>query len=182
MTHRPYLVGLVGTGVGPSLTPALHMAEASAQGLDYLYRTIDLTAAGVAPARIGEVLDWARALGFDALNVTHPCKRLVIPHLDELDEGAASLGAVNTVVFEVNRTVGYNTDAPGFGRGFAEGLPDAATQTVVLVGAGGAGAAGGHALLDLGVEPLTIVDLDVDRSTALASELASRHGDARVDA
>ena len=42
MTHRPYLVGLVGTGVGPSLTPALHMAEASAQGLDYVYRTIDL--------------------------------------------------------------------------------------------------------------------------------------------
>jgi len=49
MAHRPYLVGLVGTGVGPSLTPALHMAEASAQGLDYLYRTIDLNAVGIAP-------------------------------------------------------------------------------------------------------------------------------------
>ncbi len=46
MAHHPYLVGLVGTGVGPSLTPALHMAEATAQGLDYVYRTIDLNAVG----------------------------------------------------------------------------------------------------------------------------------------
>ena len=64
-----HLVGLVGTGVGPSLTPAMHMAEGRALGVDYLYRPIDLTAAGISPDRIGEVLTWARALGFDAVNV-----------------------------------------------------------------------------------------------------------------
>jgi shikimate dehydrogenase len=182
VSSSPYLVGLVGQGVGPSLTPALHMAEGRANGLDYVYRTIDLATAGMAPERIGEVLVWARALGYNALNVTHPCKRLVIDHLDALDEGAAALGAVNTVVFEANRTVGYNTDAPGFGTGFSEGLPGAATQTVTLVGAGGAGAAVGHALLDLGAEHVTVVDLDVDRATVLARELAGRHPSARVDA
>jgi shikimate dehydrogenase len=182
VSSSPYLVGLVGQGVGPSLTPALHMAEGRANGLDYVYRTIDLTTAGIAPERIGEVLVWARALGYNALNVTHPCKRLVIDHLDALDEGAAALGAVNTVVFEANRAVGYNTDAPGFGTGFSEGLPGAATQTVTLVGAGGAGAAVGHALLDLGAEHVTVVDLDVDRATVLARELAGRHPSARVDA
>ena len=182
MTHRPYLVGLVGTGVGPSLTPALHMAEASAQGLDYLYRTIDLTAAGVAPERIGEVLDWARALGFDALNVTHPCKRLVIEHLDEVDDVAAELGAVNTVIFDGPRAVGYNTDTTGFALGFAEGLPGAATDNVVLIGAGGAGAAVGDALLRLGADHLTVVDVDVERATALANELAAMRPEARVDA
>src|ERR1700712_3694047 len=93
-TH-PYLVGLVGTGVGPSLTPALHMAEGRAQGLDYLYRIIDLGVIGAAPEQIGEILQWARALGYDALNITHPCKQLVIPHLDEISETAAALGAVN---------------------------------------------------------------------------------------
>ncbi|PQE00601.1 shikimate dehydrogenase (NADP(+)) [Mycolicibacterium parafortuitum] len=192
MAPSPYLVGLVGQGVGPSLTPALHMAEARAHGLDYVYRTIDLNAAGLTPERIGEILTWARALGFDALNVTYPCKRSVIPHLDRLDAGAAALGAVNTVVFDrraVERggdvtdgsTVGYNTDAPGFARGFAEGLPGAATSHVVLLGAGGAGAAVGHALLDLGAAHLTIVDLDVERATVLAGELAARHRDAHVD-
>jgi shikimate dehydrogenase len=194
------------------------MAEARAHGLDYVYRTIDLNAAGLAPEQIGEILTWARALGFDALNVTHPCKQSVIPHLDRLDDGAAALGAVNTVVFdrragakrpgdgdrragakgtgdgdrragakrpgalEAGGTVGYNTDAPGFARGFAEGLPDVATSHVVLLGAGGAGAAVGHALLDIGTEHLTIVDLDVERATVLASELAARHRGAHVDA
>ncbi|MBO0677592.1 shikimate dehydrogenase [Mycolicibacterium sp. S2-37] len=182
MAKGPYLVGLVGQGVGPSLTPALHMAEGRAHGLDYVYRTIDLNAVGLAPERIGEILAWSRALGFDALNVTYPCKKSVIPHLDALDGGAAALGAVNTVVFEAERTVGYNTDAPGFGTGFAEGLPGAATSNVVLLGAGGAGAAVGHALLDLGAEHLTVVDLDVDRASVLAGDLAGRHRDAHVDA
>jgi quinate/shikimate dehydrogenase (NAD+) len=181
-TAKPFLVGLVGVGVGPSLTPALHMAEAKAHGLDYLYRTVDLREIGVAPDRIGEVLTWARALGFDALNVTHPCKQLVIDHLDEVDSAAATLGAVNTVVFDGPRTVGHNTDAPGFATGFAEGLPGAATAEVVLLGAGGAGTAVGHALLDLGAGHLVVVDVDVDRATALAGELAARHPEARVDA
>lgn len=182
MASNPYLVGLVGQGVGPSLTPPLHMAEGRAHGLDYVYRTIDLNTIGVAPERIGEILEWARALGYDALNVTHPCKQLVIPHLDEVDDAAAALGAVNTVIFGDDKTVGYNTDAPGFATGFAEGLPGANISNVVLLGAGGAGAAVGHALLDLGVEHLAVVDLDVDRAAGLARDLAARHHGARVDA
>jgi shikimate dehydrogenase len=181
-SHHPYLVGLVGTGVGPSLTPAMHMAEGRAHGLDYIYRTIDLGAVGAAPEQIGEIVAWARALGFDALNITHPCKRLVIPHLDEISATAAALGAVNTVVFEGGRAVGHNTDTTGFAIGFAEGLPDAATTNVVLIGAGGAGTAVGDAMLRLGTEHLTVVDLDVERATVLARDLATRHPLARVDA
>ena len=158
------------------------MAEGRANGLDYVYRTIDLKAVGLQPEQIGEVLTWARALGFNALNITHPCKQLVIPHLNELDDAAAALGAVNTVIFTDDRVVGHNTDAPGFTIGFAEGLPGAEITNVVLLGAGGAGAAVGHALLDLGVDHLVVVDVDVDRAIVLSRELASRHPAARVDA
>jgi shikimate dehydrogenase len=184
LEHRrpPYLVGLVGTGVGPSLTPALHMAEGRAQGLDYVYRTIDLNSVGIAPERIGEILAWARTLGFDALNITHPCKQLVIPHLDEVDEVATALGAVNTVVFRGGRCVGSNTDTSGFALGFAEGLPDAAMGDVVLIGAGGAGTAVGDAMLRLGTGHLTVVDLDVERAAALAHDLAARHPLVQIDA
>ena len=145
MAHHPYLVGLVGTGVGPSLTPALHMAEASAHGLDYVYRTIDLNAAGVAPEQIGEVLDWARALGFNALNVTHPCKRLVIEHLDEVDDAAAATRRgqhrrLRRIAAQSDTTPTHRASRIGFG----EGLPGAATDNVVLIGAGGAGAAVGR--------------------------------------
>jgi shikimate dehydrogenase len=186
MTHhpqgRPYLVGLIGTGVGPSLTPALHMAEAAAHGLGYVYRAIDLTSAGISPDRVGEVLTWARTMGFDAVNVTHPCKQLVLEHLDHVDPVAATLGAVNTVLFTEDGTVGHNTDTTGFAHGFVEGLPDAAMNNVVLLGAGGAGTAVADALLRMGAGHLTIVDLDVERAAALARELATRHPLARVDA
>ncbi|MHC9293360.1 shikimate dehydrogenase [Mycobacterium sp. LTG2003] len=179
---RPYLVGLVGTGVGPSLTPALHMAEGRAEGLDYVYRTIDLNEFGIAPHQIGEVLSWARTLGYDALNITHPCKQLVLDHLDDIDETARMLGAVNTVVFDRGTSVGYNTDTTGFAHGFAEGLPGVPMTSAVLVGAGGAGVAVGDALLRIGIGHLTVVDLDVDRAATLARELAGRHALSRVDA
>ncbi|MCZ8379398.1 shikimate dehydrogenase [Mycobacterium sp. CPCC 205372] len=182
MSDDAYLVGLVGTGVGPSLTPKLHMREAHEQGIDYLYRIIDLNTAGIAAERIGEILEWARAMGYDALNITHPCKRLVMEHLDHIDELAASVAAVNTVVFAEHGDVGYNTDTTGFAIGFDEGLPGAPRASVVMIGAGGAGAAVGDALLRLGAEHLAVVDADVDRATALAHQLGIRHTDARVDA
>jgi 3-hydroxyisobutyrate dehydrogenase-like beta-hydroxyacid dehydrogenase len=75
------------------------MREAAAHGLPYVYHTVDITALGLAPTDIGRIVTHARLLGFDALNVTHPCKQLVIEHLDRLDPTAARLGAVNTVVF-----------------------------------------------------------------------------------
>ncbi|MDA2894398.1 shikimate dehydrogenase [Mycolicibacterium sp. BiH015] len=183
MTQRPFLVGLVGTGVGPSLTPALHMTEARAQGIDYVYRTFDLTELGIAPSRIGDVLSWARAMGYDALNITHPCKQSVLTHLDDIDPTAAALGAVNTVLFRPDgRAVGYNTDTTGFAHGFAEGLPDATVDSVVLVGAGGAGAAVADALMRLGTGHLTVVDLDLDRAAAVGNDLAARYPHADIDA
>jgi len=181
-TETSYLVGLIGTGVRPSLTPAMHMTEGRALGLDYVYRPIDLTAAGVSPDRIGDVLSWARTLGFDAVNVTHPCKQIVMDHLDDVEEVAATLGAVNTVLFTDDGDIGYNTDTTGFAHGFTEGLPDADLADVVLVGAGGAGTAVADALLRLGAAHLTVVDLDVDRAGALAHDLATRHPLLRIDA
>jgi len=78
-THtRPYLVGLIGAGIGGSLSPALHEHEASCLGLAYAYRVLDIDALGVAPTASGDLLEQAREAGFDGLNVTHPCKQLVL--------------------------------------------------------------------------------------------------------
>jgi shikimate dehydrogenase len=179
---RPFLVGLVGTGVGPSLSPALHMREATHHGLGYVYRTLDLDDLGLAPEQVGDLLGWAHRLGYDALNVTHPCKQLVLPHLDHLEDRAARLGAVNTVVFgEDGGATGHNTDTTGFATALATGLPGATTAEVVQLGAGGAGAAVADALLAGGTDRLVLVDVDPRRSEALAHELAARFPDARVE-
>ncbi|MFF2485319.1 shikimate dehydrogenase [Microbacterium sp. NPDC058062] len=182
----PYLVGLVGTGVTPSLTPAMHMAEARALGLDYVYRTIDLTTLGLAPDQLPDILVWARRLGFDALNVTHPCKRLVLEYLDRVDPLALALGSVNTVLFTDQGLVGHNTDTTGFETAFRTGLPRAAVDDVTLLGAGGAGSAVADALLRVGTRRLTVVDIDAERAEELATDLARRHavevGHATTDA
>ncbi|GEB45658.1 shikimate dehydrogenase (NADP(+)) [Microbacterium testaceum] len=178
---HPYLVGLIGTGVLPSLTPPMHMAEARALGITYVYRPLDLTALGIAPDRIGDLLAWAERLGYDAVNVTHPCKQSVLAHLDRVDPVAAALGAVNTVLFTPAGRVGYNTDTTGFAAAFGDGLPGAGTRHVVQLGAGGAGSAVADALLRLGTTRLSIVDLDPIRATALADDLGRRHPLAAVD-
>jgi shikimate dehydrogenase len=171
------LVGLIGAGIGTSLSPALHQREAGELGLRYLYRLLDLDVLG-RPA--DEVLAAARLAGYDGLNVTHPVKQLVLEHLDELSPDAAALGAVNTVVFRGGKAIGHNTDLPGFARGVSVGLPDATLDRVVLLGAGGAGAAVAHALLSLGAGTVRIFDTEPRRGEALARSLYVHFGPDRA--
>ncbi|WIX99413.1 shikimate dehydrogenase [Amycolatopsis mongoliensis] len=172
-----YLIGLVGSGIGPSASPALHEREADELGLRYVYRLLDLD---VLRRPVADVVAAARATGFDGLNVTHPAKQAVLPHLDELSPEAAALGAVNTVVFDGGRAIGHNTDATGFACSLTRGLPDVRMDDVVLLGAGGAGAAVAHALLSLGTGRLTIHDVDGERSAKLVDALRRRFGAGRA--
>jgi shikimate dehydrogenase len=177
-----YLVGLIGSGIGPSLSPALHQREADLQGLQYVYQLLDLDGLGKEPHAVGELLHSTRALGFDGLNITHPCKQLVVPHLDALSPQAEALGAVNTVVFEDGRTVGHNTDVTGFAASLTRGLPEASLDRVVQLGAGGAGAAVAHALLTLGAGHVTLVDAMPERAAELATALGRHFGAHRTEA
>nr|WP_062336790.1 shikimate dehydrogenase [Herbidospora sakaeratensis] len=160
-----YLIGLIGAGIGPSLSPALHEHEADHHALRYLYRRIEFT------DPIGDLIRATRLARYDGLNVTHPVKQTVIDHLDDLSPDAAKLGAVNTVLFRDGRAIGHNTDWTGFAESFRRGLPGAATRHVVQLGAGGAGAAVAHALLTLGAERVTVVDVDSTRATELTTRL-----------
>lgn len=173
---RSFLVGLVGAGVTQSLSPALHMTEGKAQGLAYVFRPVDLSVRGLRPEQLADVLDWSERLGYSAMTVTHPCKQQVVDLLDEVDPVASALGAVNTVVFTERGRIGYNTDTTGFETAFHENMAGAATDHVVQLGAGGAGAAVADALARVGARRLTIVDIDASRAGALAADLRNRRG------
>jgi shikimate dehydrogenase len=166
-----YLIGLIGSGIGTSLSPALHEREAAELGLRYQYRLLDLDDRR---APVGDVLAAASLAGFDGLYITHPAKQLVLAHLDALSPDAAALGAVNTVVFTGDGTVGHNTDLPGFARGLSAGLPDAVLDRVVVLGAGGAGSAVAHALLSLGAKEIRVLDAEHERAVALAARVGGR--------
>jgi shikimate dehydrogenase len=168
-----FLVGLIGAGIQGSRSPRMHEEEGAAQGLRYEYRLIDLDKRRLGGDALPALLAEAKGEGFDGLNVTYPCKQSIIPLLDELSPDAHAIGAVNTIVIRDGRLTGHNTDASGFAEGFRRGLPDAQLDRVVLLGAGGAGAAVAHAALKLGVRRLTIFDVDAARSRELAKKLGA---------
>ncbi|MET0828413.1 MAG: shikimate dehydrogenase [Microbacterium sp.] len=167
----PYLVGLIGEGITASLTPAMHVAEAREMGLEYEYRILDLIELGRPASDVGSLIAESRSAGFSALNITHPCKQLVLELVDDLDTDAARLGAANLVVLEEERLVGYNTDWMGYRDGLTAGLPGASFERVLQIGCGGAGAATAYALLSTGAQRLDLTDVDGTRAEELAARM-----------
>lgn len=165
-------IGLLGRGIGASLTPIMHETEGRRLGLDYRYDLIDFDRLGLADADLDAVVSAARALGFAGLNVTYPFKQAIVGLLDGLSPEAAAIGAVNTVVLRDGTRVGHNTDCWGFAQSLRQGLGDVAVGRVLQIGAGGAGAAVARALVQLGATIIDIVDADPTRAGILSAQLA----------
>ena len=176
-----YLLGLIGSGIQASRTPTMHEREGARRGFRTIYRLIDITPLNLTADALPELLTNCQRLGFNGLNITHPCKQAIIPLLDELSEDAAAIGAVNTVVFKDGLKHGYNTDWWGYTDGFKRGLPDADLACVLQLGSGGAGAAVAYALMKLGVKSLMVFDIDRAKAQTLADDL-NRRFDGRVSA
>ena len=176
------LCGLIGAAIQGSLAPALQEEEARHHGIRLHYQLIDIEASSRGVEVLATLVEAARVMRFAGLNITYPCKQLVIPLLDELSEEAAVIGAVNTVVRRGDRLVGHNTDGAGWSWGFRRVLPAADLSRVVLIGAGGAGSACADAVLRLGAAHLVIVDKDRPRAAALATRLNGHFDDGRASA
>ena len=178
--RRSFLAGLLGQGVKPSLTAELHEREAARQGIRFVYKTVDLDASQVSADHLRDLIAFAIKLGFDGLNVTHPVKQAMVGLVDRVTPEVEAIGALNTVLITKGQTVGHNTDVTGFARAFRDGLPGAALDEVLLLGAGGAGTAVAHALLHSGVRRLLVVDPDPDRAGALVASTDRLATDADV--
>lgn len=174
------LCGLIGSGIQLSLTPGMHEAEAAHHGLRLHYQLIDLDRSSAGPELLPTLLNAAQAMGFAGLNITYPCKQAVIPLLHGLSDEARAMGAVNTVVLANGQLTGHNTDGSGWAWGFKRALPEADLSRVLLLGAGGAGAAIAHAVLRLGATTLVINDRDFAKSAELATALNQLYGAGRA--
>ncbi|MBO3761552.1 shikimate dehydrogenase [Ciceribacter sp. L1K22] len=174
--------GLIGFGIQRSLTPAMHMREGEAQGIEYRYELIDLNERKLTSDALESLVIDAEERGFCGLNITYPCKQRIVPLLTEMSEDARKLGAVNTVVLQDGRRIGHNTDWWGFAEGIRRQLPGADLGSVVQIGAGGAGAATAFAMLQMGARALTIFDLDNLRALDLTALLTRLFPDAKIKA
>lgn len=171
MSKRSYLMGLIGEGVRPSLTPPMHEQEALSHDLRFVYRPVDLLELALPASAVGDLLSAGMKLGFNAFNITHPCKQIVLEYLDDIDPAAQRLGACNTVLIDNGKLIGYNTDRSGFASALELELPDANLHDVVLLGAGGAGSAVADALVGAGTQRLSLIDPEPQRARAVAQQL-----------
>jgi shikimate dehydrogenase len=176
ISPRQLRVGLIGAGIGRSLTPTMHMREGEHCGLSYRYDLIDLDARGLSVADLPALIEEAEAQGFAGLNITHPCKQAAVALVDELSPDARTLQSINTIVFDGRRRIGHNTDWWGFAESFRRGLAGVSLDHVVQLGAGGAGVAVAHAVAEMGAGSIEIFDLDPLRAKALVDQLQPAHG------
>jgi len=168
-SSRRFLTGLLGAPIAQSAAPAMHERAAQALDLACHYQLIEVAGAGRDELKL--LLEGVRRLGFAGINVTFPYKEAVVDLLDELSPGAATIGAVNTVVVRDRRLIGHNTDTTGFSRAIADLVTASSHGPVALIGAGGVGKAIAFALAGLGVAELRIFDSEHAKAAKLAAQL-----------
>jgi len=170
ITGKTKITGLFGYPVEHTLSPAMHNAAFEHLALDYCYVPFL-----VHPGSLGKAVESIRALSLAGVNVTVPHKEAVIHLLDEVNEEASFIGAVNTVVNREGRLTGYNTDGRGFMRSCEENGIAVTGKKILLVGAGGASRAVGYYLSEK-AGSLAICDIDTKKLEILVSDLSQIRG------
>ena len=162
-------IGLIGYPVKHSISPFFQQAA-----LDYYQLDICYEAWETDPGQLQGIVNSLREPQNIGANVTVPYKEAVLPLLDEVDDLAGSIGAVNTIVRKDDRLLGFNTDAYGFIEVLdKEGQFDPEGKRVLILGAGGVARAVCFALLQRKVASLAITDGVFERASLLAEDLVS---------
>ena len=159
------IVGLIGHPVEHSFSPPMHNAAFDALGMDYAYVAFDVN-----PAELQKAIEGARSLNIRGFNVTIPHKIDVMKYLDEIDDVARLIGAVNTIDFK--NLKGYNTDGIGAVRAIEE-VTSIKNKNVVIAGAGGASRAISFYIAKYGADSLTILNRNVDKARSLAEDVSN---------
>jgi shikimate dehydrogenase len=165
ITGKTRVCGIIGDPIEHTLSPVMHNAAFLEMGLDYVYLPFR-----VAEKDLHGAIKGLRALNIAGINVTIPHKVEVMPLLDEVDEMAGYIGAVNTIVNQNGILKGYNTDASGFYRVFTVNKIEIKKKKIVILGAGGAARAVAFILADKSAE-ITILNRSLDAAQAIAQRI-----------
>ena len=148
------IVGLIGHPVEHSFSPPMHNAAFKVLNMDWAYVAFDVN-----PSNLNSAIEGAESLGIKGFNVTIPHKIEVMKYLDEIDEVASLIGAVNTIDFKNMK--GYNTDGIGAVKAIEEPT-SIKNRKVVVAGDGGASRAISFYIAKYGAESLTILNRNVE--------------------
>ena len=159
--------GLIGEKLGHSYSKLIHEKLA-----DYVY--------DLCPLSREEFPVFMKNKSFKAINVTIPYKKEVIPYLDEMDENAASIGAVNTIVNKNGRLIGHNTDFSGFEYMVRSNHIEISEKKALVLGTGGASAAILAVLNKLGASSIVSVSRTGKGGAVTYEECIACHTEAEV--
>lgn len=165
------VLGILGHPLGKSRSAAMQTAALEAAGIDGIFLpmdTPDLEQAG----------DVIRGYGIRGVNVTIPYKQEMMDQLDAVDPAASAIGAVNTVVNEDGRLVGYNTDVDGIDAALRRAGIDVEDRRVLVMGSGGAARACVAYMGGRDCE-VTVTGRNAETGSELASEFGCTYRDPR---
>ena len=164
--------GLFGNPVEHTLSPVIHNTLARSMGHNLVYVPFR-----VEDQQVEQAVSAIRALHLAGVNVTVPHKSAVIPYLDEMDELAAKIGAVNTIVpTGEGRLKGYHTDMPGLYRALrSEGI-DVEGESVLILGAGGAARAVAMLCATHKAKEIYMLNRSPEKARAVADEVNGLFG------
>jgi shikimate dehydrogenase len=176
-TKSPTRLGVFGDPVAHSLSPQMQNAALENLGLKECYGRFQIDGEDLRSA-----LELIRRLNFVGINLTLPHKTAALPLMDEIDETARKIGAINTVLVDGKKLIGFNTDGPGFLHAIrSEFSVDLRDLRVLLLGAGGG--AGRAIALQCALENcerLVLVNRTLEKAQDLAKELAPYFAGSRV--
>jgi shikimate dehydrogenase len=161
ITSKTKLCAVIGKPIGHSVSPVIHNAGYRELALDYVYLAFEAN-------EVGQAIAAMRELDIRGLSVTIPHKIDALAHCDQLDSSAQELGALNTIVNEAGRLIGYNTDGPAAIRLLERQGVNLRAAKVVMLGAGGAGLALSLSLVSAGTRELVLVEEDMERCKGLS--------------
>lgn len=126
------LLGLIGHPIKQTYSPLIHNVTSELLGLEYIYLPFDVPSSALKNAIKGMV-----ALGIKGFNVTVPHKESILAYMNNLSEEASIIGSVNTIVNDMGKLVGYNTDAAGIIETLLPFKEKLMGNEVTVIGSGG---------------------------------------------
>lgn len=169
MDSETELYGVIGSPIRHSLSPVMHNAAFEKVGMNAVYLAFE-----VQKEKLNECVEGIKALDIRGVNVTIPHKIQVMEFIDELDDLAARIGAVNTIVNEKGVLRGYNTDCSGAMKAI-EKLTDIKDKNIAVLGAGGAARAIAFGVVDRGGN-IFILNRTVEKAKQLAEDTGGNYG------
>ncbi|GGB49833.1 shikimate dehydrogenase [Fictibacillus barbaricus] len=158
---------VIGDPIEHSLSPVMHNVAFNQAGIHGSYEKQRVTS-----EELDGFIQGFRNSGYAGCNVTIPHKVSILPYLDEIDEEAREIGAVNTVVNKNGKLIGYNTDGRGFLLSLKEKITKPLTDlSILLIGAGGASRSIAYALKKENPKQFSIANRSEERLRSLLRDL-----------